>query len=74
MKNGEPGNTGFATGPGLPSFTATGFLACPNGYTLTGMTSFSKFTVNGADQDNTVLPIELIYLSLIHISEPTRPY
>ncbi|MBK6340946.1 MAG: T9SS type A sorting domain-containing protein [Bacteroidetes bacterium] len=61
MKNGEPGNTGYATGPGLPSFTATGFLACPNGYTLTGMTSFSKFTVDGADQDNTVLPIELIY-------------
>ena len=25
------------------------------------MTSFSKFTVDGADQDNTVLPIELIY-------------
>ncbi|MBK8674775.1 MAG: T9SS type A sorting domain-containing protein [Bacteroidetes bacterium] len=61
MKNGEPGNTGYSTGTGAPSFTATGFLACPNGYTLTGMTSFSKFTVNGADQDNTVLPIELIY-------------
>ena len=61
MKNGEPGNTGFATGPGAPSFTATGFLACPTGYTLSGMTSFSKFTVDGADEDNTVLPVELIY-------------
>lgn len=61
MKNGEPGNTGSATGAGLPSFPTVGFLTCPNGYTLNGMTSFSKFTVDGADEDNTVLPIELIY-------------
>jgi hypothetical protein len=61
MKNGEPGNTGSSTGPGLPSFPATGFLACPNGYSLSGLTSFSKFTIDGADKDNTVLPVELIY-------------
>lgn len=60
MKNGEPGNTGYTTGQGLPSFTSTGFLACPNQYTLTGMTSFSKFTLDGANQANTTLPIELL--------------
>lgn len=57
MKNGEPGNTGVPTGPGLPSFTATGFLACPNQYTLAGMTSFSSFTINGVTKSNTLLPV-----------------
>lgn len=61
MKNGEPGNTGVTIGQGLPTFTATGFLACPNQYTLSGLTSFSEFTLNGANQNNTLLPVEMLY-------------
>lgn len=60
MKNGEPGNAGVATGTALPSFSATGFLACPNGKTLTGLTSFSKFTHSGASKASSILPIELL--------------
>ncbi len=60
MKNGEPGNTGVSTSSGAPWFNASGFLSCPNGYALTGMTGFSSFTLNGASQSNTVLPIELL--------------
>lgn len=40
LKNGEPGNTGVTTGDALPSFSATGFIACPNGYSLSGMNFF----------------------------------
>ncbi|MCB9256007.1 MAG: choice-of-anchor D domain-containing protein [Chitinophagales bacterium] len=61
MKNGEPGNTGVATSLGAPSFNTNGFAACPNQYSLNGLTSFSKFTLNGADQSATALPVELLY-------------
>lgn len=60
MKNGEPGNAGYTTINGTPSFSQTGFLACPNQYALSGLTSFSKFTLNGASQGNTTLPVELL--------------
>ena len=59
MKNGEPGNPGVASGTALPSFNTVGFLTCPTGYTLTGLTSFSKFTLNGANAGNTALPVIL---------------
>lgn len=63
LKNGIAynGSTVASTTTGAPSFSATGFAACPNQYTLTGMTSFSKFTLNGATQNNTTLPVELLY-------------
>lgn len=61
MKNGQPGNPTVATTNGAPAFNATGFNACPNQYTLTGLTSFSKFTLDGATQTNTTLPVELLY-------------
>jgi hypothetical protein len=38
-------------------------MACPNQYTLTGLTSFSSFTINGANQANTLLPVEMLYFS-----------
>lgn len=63
MKNGEPGNVGVATGQGLPTFEDVGFLACPNQYSLSGLTSFSEFTLNGASQDNTLLPVEMLYIN-----------
>lgn len=63
MKNGEPGNTGVTTGTGGADYPSTGFLACPNGYTLTGMTSFSDFTLDGASQSNTGLPVKLTYFT-----------
>jgi hypothetical protein len=63
FKNGEPGNTGLPTGTAAPEFTQVGFLACPNGYTLTGMTGFSAFTIHGASPSNTVLPIELMFFT-----------
>lgn len=64
MKNGEPGNTGVATTNGAPAFNANGFAACPNQYTLSGMTSFSDFTLNGANGLNTTLPVELIFFDV----------
>ena len=60
MKNGEPGNPGVTTSMGAPSFNASGFLACPNQYSLTGLTSFSEFTLDGATPANTLLPVELL--------------
>lgn len=63
MKNGEPGNTGFATGSGGSDFPTVGFIACPNGYSLSGMTSFSKFTLDGASASNTALPVKLTYFT-----------
>jgi hypothetical protein len=62
LKNGEPGES-VPTGDSAPEFTAAGFLACPNGYSLNGMTSFSTFTVNGSSPANTALPIELLYFN-----------
>ncbi len=58
MKNGEPGDAGVATT--TAEFTEIGFDKCPNQYTLTGLTSFSRFTLDGATQGATVLPVELI--------------
>lgn len=63
LKNGEPGNTGFATGSGGADYPTVGFLACPNQYTLTGMTSFSKFTLNGANPSGTGLPVKLLFFT-----------
>jgi hypothetical protein len=62
LKNGEPGES-VATGDSAPEFTSSGFLACPNGYSLNGMTSFSLFTINGSEASNTALPIELLYFN-----------
>ncbi|MDD3860616.1 MAG: T9SS type A sorting domain-containing protein, partial [Bacteroidales bacterium] len=59
MKNGEPGNTGVPTGTAEPSFSETGFLMCPTGYSLSGLTSFSHFDLRGADGGGSVLPVEL---------------
>ncbi len=65
MKDGEPGNAGVATGTPSP-FTDNGFLACPNGTTLSALTSFSKFSLSGATKPNTKLgeavslPVSLI--------------
>ncbi len=63
LKNGEPGNTGFTTASGGADYPTVGFIACPNQYTLSGMTSFSKFTVNGANAGGTGLPVKLIYFT-----------
>lgn len=65
LKNGEPGNGGVPTGNVPDEFDENGFLACPNGYTLTGMTSFSTFTINGSTGANTQLPIELLYFNAV---------
>jgi uncharacterized repeat protein (TIGR02543 family) len=59
MKNGQPGN------PNVSTITATGFSdsgfdMCPNQYTLLNLTSFSLFTLDGATQSGTVLPIEMV--------------
>jgi hypothetical protein len=62
LKNGEPGNTGVPTG-NTPEFPEIGFMACPNGYTLSGMTGFSAFTINGASPSNTALPVELLFFT-----------
>ena len=61
MKNGEPGNPSYATTTGAPNFNSTGFDACPNQYTLSGLTSFSKFTLDGATQSATTLPVDLLF-------------
>jgi len=60
MKNGEPGNPGVAVGNTL-EFPQTGFLSCPNGYSLSGLTSFSTFTINGSSAPSTALPVELLF-------------
>jgi len=67
MKNGEPGNPGYVTTSGAPSFSATGFDACPNQYTLTGLTSFSKFTLDGATQSATTLPVDLLFFDAVEV-------
>lgn len=63
MKNGEPGNTGVTTASGGADFPTVGFIACPNGYSLSGMTSFSKFTLDGATAASTQLPVKLTYFT-----------
>ena len=59
MKNGAPGEAlttwGSDSWPGQ-----LGYHVCPNIDELTGLGSFSKFTLDGATANNTVLPIELI--------------
>jgi hypothetical protein len=62
MKNGEPGEN-VSTGSALPSFAQTGFIACPNQYTLTGMETFSLFTIDGANAAATLLPVELLFIT-----------
>lgn len=62
MKNGEPGNTGVST-TSTAEFTQLGFDACPNGYSLTGMTGFSTFTINGSSAPNTALPVEFLFFT-----------
>jgi uncharacterized repeat protein (TIGR02543 family) len=59
MKNGEPGNTGIATG-NTPDFPQTGFLECPTAYSLSGLTSFSEFILVGSSGSSTALPVELV--------------
>jgi hypothetical protein len=71
MKNGEPGNTTVSTANGAPAFSVLGFQACPNQYTLSGLTSFSKFTLNGASQTNTTLPVELLYFDAFVMDNQT---
>jgi hypothetical protein len=71
MKNGEPGNTTVSTANGAPAFSVLGFQACPNQYTLSGLTSFSKFTLNGASQTNTTLPVELLYFDAFAMDNQT---
>lgn len=61
MRNGKPGNDNVATGLGLPSFTDQGFIVCPTGNTLSGLTSFSSFNIVGATQSNVLLPVEMLY-------------
>lgn len=64
MKNGEPGNAGVTTGAALPSFNTVGFISCPTGYSLSGLTSFSKFTLNGANAGSTELPVTLTHFNV----------
>jgi hypothetical protein len=59
MKNGEPGNPGVSI-ISTPDFAGLGFDLCPNQYSLSNLTSFSKFTLNGASTNSSVLPAELI--------------
>ncbi len=58
MKNGEPGNPGVATTSTL-DFPNTGFDMCPTQYTLSNLTSFSHFTLDGPSTPQTTLPVEL---------------
>lgn len=67
MKNGEPGeNVKDTTAYTVTTYSGPGFYSCPNGYSLLGMKSFSKFTVIGATQPNTLLPIELSFFKGKH--------
>src|SRR5690606_3012723 len=59
MKNGEPGNPNVDTAYTV-DFADPGFEMCPNQYSLTGLTGFSLFTLDGANQAGTALPVELI--------------
>ncbi len=60
-RNGYPGNPGeVELGNVAGEFEDMGFLACPNGFTLTGQTGFSTFLNLGSTYGNTSLPIELV--------------
>ncbi|MEI6311151.1 MAG: InlB B-repeat-containing protein [Bacteroidota bacterium] len=72
MKNGQPGNPGVATGTAGPSFFGTGFLACPTGYNLSGLTSFSTFTLNGSSPMSTALPVILTSFQVQAINESSH--
>lgn len=63
LKNGEPGNTGVPTVNVPEDFEEFGFEMCPNGYSLSGLTGFSTFTINGSSGSNTTLPIELLFFN-----------
>ena len=66
MRNGLPDNPlDTSLGRFLPNFTEIGFIHCPNGSTLSGMTSFSKFTKHGATKPNTILPVELLFFDAV---------
>jgi len=60
MKDGQPGNPMVSTVTPVVDFVEEGFDLCPNQYTLLNLTSFSLFTLDGASQGVTVLPIELV--------------
>jgi hypothetical protein len=55
-------NTGVST-TSTAEFPQIGFDACPNGYSLTGMTGFSTFTINGSSAPNTALPVEFLFFT-----------
>ncbi|HNQ68657.1 MAG TPA: fibronectin type III domain-containing protein [Bacteroidales bacterium] len=59
MKNGEPGNEGVVAGQSLPYFEDIGFIMCPTGTSLKGLTSFSHFNLIGAKTEDPVLTVEL---------------
>lgn len=59
MKNGEPGNTGVPVGQALPNFEEYGFVICPTGTSLKGLTSFSHFNLLGAKTEAPILTVEL---------------
>lgn len=63
-KDDVPGGSGTTTGPGLPSFTATGYYATPNNTNkLNNQTSFSTFRNMGPTLNGTTLPVELVNLT-----------
>jgi hypothetical protein len=68
MKNGEPGNPGVSTTTTY-DFAPLGFDLCPNQYTLTNLTSFSKFTIDGSSVNNTALPAELIQFDVVPLNK-----
>jgi hypothetical protein len=63
LKNGEPGNTGFTTASGGADYPTVGFPCLSESIYLSGMTSFSKFTVNGANPSGTGLPVKLLFFT-----------
>ena len=63
-KDDVPGGSITASGPGLPTFTAPGYYASPNGSNkLIGQTSFSTLRNMGPVLNGTTLPVELVSLT-----------
>lgn len=60
-KDGLIGNVAEVTAPFPFAGQGTGFITAPNGYTLSGLNSFSDFTLPGkSDLTPPILPVELI--------------
>ncbi|MDB5229165.1 MAG: hypothetical protein JWN78_3358 [Bacteroidota bacterium] len=57
---GGNGSVGPTTDPAWPG--VTGLYQAPTGNTISNQNSFSRFRLFGATDNNTVLPVELIYL------------